>query len=114
MDRSRRWGQGDDLPTEVDGSVFRALADRRRRLVVYHLLDRERASIDEVVEALLGRLDGETDETGVRVSLRHVHLPKLADAGLVSLEDDLVLADFDGPAESLVGRIREVDPVAPE
>lgn len=71
--------------------VFRALADRRRRIVLVALLGSETPlTIDELAAEIVARereerpTDGSTCELErVRIDLYHKQLPHLADAGLV-------------------------------
>lgn len=66
-------------------SVFDCLSHPRRRRVVEHMRESGRTgfTLDGLVEAL-----GGGDE--LRVELYHVHLPKLAAAGIVEREDGTV------------------------
>jgi DNA-binding transcriptional ArsR family regulator len=77
--------------------LFDVLADPYRRIVLSRLFERaEPVSVDdlaaEVAEATESRAvdvpAGDSRRIGIR--LHHVHLPKLASAGLVEREDDLV------------------------
>lgn len=79
--------------------VFELLSNSRRRYVLYHLNERPDGvatleTLAENVRALERTIggddaDGEGDEgsaarqSGVRTELRHVHLPKLEDAGVL-------------------------------
>lgn len=68
------------------------LSDRTRRAVVRYLRTRadEDRTIDEVVEYLIAIDGGVTDrssrERELRHALRHSHLPKLADRGVISYD----------------------------
>ncbi|WIV65646.1 DUF7344 domain-containing protein [Natrialbaceae archaeon AArc-T1-2] len=83
--------------------TFSLLSDRRRRRLLSLLSDRRAVRIDEAVawiaaceaETTLEEVPTETKRR-VRVSLVHVHLPKLADAGVVDYDPrhgDVVLTD---------------------
>lgn len=65
-------------PRELD-AYFEALGDRQRRRVLLSLLRTGESPVDaaRVVET------GDVDET---IPLYHVHLPKLADCGVVAWE----------------------------
>lgn len=68
--------------------VFDLLAARRRRYALYYLSEAPDgvATVDEIVEHVLGLEDGSEEPAGrveVRTALRHIHLPKLADAGVI-------------------------------
>ena len=71
--------------------VFDLLSERRRRYVLYYLRDVEDgvASVEEVTEYVL-RLENDLDISGVARSidtaLHHVHLPKLADSGVLEYD----------------------------
>lgn len=70
--------------------VFDLLADRRRRYALYVLSETDDgvATVEKVVEGVL-RLERRSEATGptgppeVHTALEHVHLPKLADAGVI-------------------------------
>lgn len=71
--------------------VFDVLADRRRRYVLYYLHERPDgiASIDEIADhvvALEGDVERSDHRVGIVTSLQHVHLPKLADSGMIEYD----------------------------
>lgn len=75
--------------------LLKVLAANRRRRVIRALLDADgTVSLTELAdEVARERADADgvpTDPERVEISLHHVHLPKLADAGLV------VIAESDG------------------
>jgi DNA-binding transcriptional ArsR family regulator len=85
-------------------SLFDALSDRRRRVVVRYLIDRtDRTAHVETLAAELCRA-ASADPGAFEATLRHVHLPKLADVGLVAYdESDGTVRYRDHPAvESLL------------
>lgn len=71
--------------------VFRALAHARRRRVLAYLRDEQRAVPVEHVATYVATAEttGNSDApyTAVEMSLYHVHLPKLIDAGLLLWAD---------------------------
>ena len=74
-------------------AVFSAFAHERRRVILRTLSRREphAVDIDALVAAVCERADppnetAEVHRRRVRVALRHVHLPKLADSGLVEYD----------------------------
>lgn len=88
-DRPRRASPG-----RVDkDTLFSALGHRYRRIVLTHLR-RTRADpvpVGTLVSAIAAwehELDHDTPPRDIEVSLRHAHLPKLADAGLIEFERD--------------------------
>ena len=79
-------------------SLFDALADTDRRRVLAALLDAQTQTVDDLARTLAG-IDGQpADRCSAELStnaidrhhlrLYHVHLPRLADAGLVSYDSD--------------------------
>jgi DNA-binding transcriptional ArsR family regulator len=73
---------------------LRALAHPYRRVVLYYLREHERATLDALGDCLAGWM-GAGPETGssadpetIRVALHHVHVPKLADAGLLTYDPE--------------------------
>ncbi|WP_170977292.1 DUF7344 domain-containing protein [Halorussus salinisoli] len=85
-----------DATAEVD-AVFGVLADAHRRYALYYLRDRDCATLDELATVLAGWLGTREDQGNVvtpadlereQVSLRHVHLPRLVDAGFVRYDAD--------------------------
>jgi hypothetical protein len=79
-----------DVDPSVLDSLYRCLANERRRFVLSYLLavqDRP-VSVDELVEAVTDADSRPTspDTDGVEVTLHHAHLPILAEAGLVNYD----------------------------
>ncbi|WP_149797885.1 DUF7344 domain-containing protein [Halorubrum xinjiangense] len=78
----------------LDG-VFAAVAHERRRTVLDALraTGGDAADLDALVEAVCDDADGpspavDEDRRRVRAALRHIHLPKLAAAGLVTYDNE--------------------------
>ncbi|RBI62297.1 hypothetical protein DMJ13_10485 [halophilic archaeon] len=71
-------------------TVFGLLASPRRRTVLYRLrsTDGTELSIDAVAEALTENCETVRSKRRALISLRHHHLPKLHDAGVVELRRD--------------------------
>lgn len=73
--------------------VFAALANRRRRYVLYYLRDHDHAQIDELAvqiaawehDILEAEVSGE-DVDRISTDLVHSHLPKLEEYGLVEYD----------------------------
>ncbi|WP_323190733.1 hypothetical protein [Halostella sp. PRR32] len=92
-----------DLPLD---NVFEVLADQRRRNLLRYLLECDPpATVTEMADALLA--DAGTEEVeerrNLRISLHHVHLPKLDETGFV---------DYDAETNRVVGR-NGIDQIAP-
>lgn len=95
----------DDSDALVD-ATFAALCDPRRRHALYHLRERESATLDELATVLAGWLNAREDGEGVatpedrervRIGLHHGQLPKLSAAGFVRYDADsgeVALADL--------------------
>lgn len=84
------------LPLEI---VFRALANRRRRTILYYLTERMRpVPLEELVNQIAAQ-ESETHEADisaevyerVALDLYHTQLPKLVEWGIVEHEEDLNL-----------------------
>lgn len=89
------------LRTEADGwdDVLANLADERRRTVLSVLEDRDAPVGTEDLARAVAARDGPADPETVadlRVSLSHVHLPKLADADLIGYDRDTGRAAYVG------------------
>lgn len=63
------------------GECFEAIADRRRRTALAALTGGEERSVGDLADRVAGRLDADRDR--IVTSLVDVHLPKLADLGVV-------------------------------
>lgn len=65
------------------------LASNRRRAILRYLSARpgEPVDIDELADFLLAHGE-EADRQNILLSLHHVHLPKLADAGVITYQRD--------------------------
>jgi hypothetical protein len=79
-----------DVETPLD-TAFTALANRRRRVLLDHLIDGDEVTdLDALVDVVAG---AEADETPTRshrdrvaTTLYHIHLPVLAELGLVDFD----------------------------
>lgn len=81
------------------------LADRRRRAVLRNLADEpdESMTVRELRRSL--HRDSGLSERQLRQELHHRHLPALSDAGLVTVDDDVVRYRADHRAERLLETI---------
>lgn len=84
---------GDQVPLD---ETLELLADRTRRRLVTRLRGADELSVAQLADELAGhgetRTDGGTSEGGrriVEVRLRHVHLPRLADAGVIDYDPEV-------------------------
>lgn len=88
-----------DPPRVNDGGsslvtrVFEALADRRRRCVLYYLREHDRATVDDIVIYLIAQerdvpveAVSADDAEPMKTTLVHTHLPKLEDLSLVDYD----------------------------
>ncbi|NUB92170.1 ArsR family transcriptional regulator [Haloterrigena sp. SYSU A558-1] len=107
-----------------DGSQFDALADRRRRAVLRYLDDRdaESVSLPDLADHLV--LEDDADDGGalascgdalfgtrrrVAITLRHSHVPKLADVGAVAFDIDSNTVALTERGEQLLARADDID-----
>lgn len=105
-------------PATVD-RVYDLLSDRRRRHLLYLLLDADRLPVDEIA-LRLAAWEGETPMTAVdddrrrqiATALRHNHLPRLADHDVIEYDPDRETvapgSDFD-TVESFVRRASTIE-----
>lgn len=95
--------------------LFRVLGSSRRRFVLEYLASSDQpVSVEEVGDRLASAEDGSGASPGtVHASLLHVHLPMLAEAGLLTHDRDagtLRLAPRSGSVrESLIDARRIID-----
>jgi DNA-binding transcriptional ArsR family regulator len=111
---------GDDIPTFSDDRLYRALAAKPRRRLLYLLLERGECSVEEVATVLTGWEATETGTMGsvadrerIRTALDHVHLPLLADVGLVTYDRQRGTVEaepVDPFLEELIGRGVDTEP----
>ncbi|WP_335999777.1 DUF7344 domain-containing protein [Halorientalis halophila] len=86
---------GTPTPPEAVDARFRAIADHRRRFLLYYLREHGDATRRELADVLTGWLAAVTgsdaDARGrerIHIALQHVHLPKLEAEGFVSYDAD--------------------------
>ena len=77
----------------ADDELYRVLASRPRRRVLYYLSDVESSTVAQLAEVLVGwetggqdGMAGERAYERTEIALRHSHLPALADAGLLTYD----------------------------
>lgn len=86
-------GTGDDALGLADDRLYRSIAARPRRRLLYYLLDTGETTVRELAEVLVGwdateagELATTEDYERMVASLKHSHLPALADAALVTYD----------------------------
>ena len=84
-----------DTRTFSTETLFQSLAHPRRRTILHHLVENgdETVALDELTETIAtdggtATISHESDDTRTRVELHHVHLPKLAAAGIIEYDAD--------------------------
>ena len=85
-----------DLPVSRTDTVVAALANHRRRAILMCLQQSQSgtATVEELASFITEHADRQsstpldTDGQNITMSLHHVHLPKLADANLITHEPD--------------------------
>lgn len=100
------------LPLYGDGGsdlnrFFEALADDRRRRILIHLQRHETVSLQDLAGSLADQegIDHHSENfKGLQVDLVHLHLPKLADHGLLSFDDRTNTVSY----ESLPTAVEEI------
>lgn len=94
MDQSNR------RPVPGNDRLLDLLAERRRRQVLETLVGSSgQRSLDELTRAV-SDADG-VDEHETRIELHHTHLPKLAEAGVVSYDREAQTAELATDREQL-------------
>ncbi|WP_436929521.1 ArsR/SmtB family transcription factor [Halosimplex halobium] len=79
--------QTDSAVTTTE-ELLTAVADPKRRKILRYLrdTDEEVISVEELTDALAADRSAATDRDQLHISNQHVHLPKLADAGVVAFD----------------------------
>ncbi|WP_266075795.1 DUF7344 domain-containing protein [Haladaptatus caseinilyticus] len=100
------------LDESIDDPIYRALANQRRRYVLYVLKERERITMDELADVLTGwihareyRMASSVDREQLATELREADIPALEDAGLARYDDRkavLTLAELPPPVARLL------------
>lgn len=112
-------GGGGASPNPDD--LFGALATGERRHLLYALLEEPTWTVEEAADLLAGCESGTRGPVGpagrrrIASRLHHVHLPLLADAGLVTYDPEtgtIRLRDVAGHVRDLVRFAREYDRAA--
>ena len=84
---------GDNALGLADDRLYRSIAARPRRRLLYYLFDADEATVEELAEVPVGwnateegELATTEDYERMVVSLKHTHLPALADTDLVTYD----------------------------
>lgn len=103
-------GPNTNDPTDID-RLFRVLGDPRRRRILARLRDADPGTeLDDSPEKL-GLDDEPPDE--LEISLVHVHLPKLAEAGAIAWDREAGIVRRGprfGAIEPMIDLVEEVEP----
>ena len=114
--------QPENAPRLSDDRLYRALASRRRRRLLYLLIEEGKCEIEEAATVLTGwdatessAMKTADDRERIAITLKHVHLPLLADVGLIaysSESDTIEIESLDSVVEDLIWRSVESEPNA--
>lgn len=115
------FGVADESAADAFDTALDVYRDEYRRIVLALLLgDRDRVSVDRLTRAVVTRtLDRSPAECSaetierVRTSLSHQHLPRLADAGIVSVDRDRGVVERDAGYDRLQPFVSELIAVDP-
>lgn len=88
------------------GELLAGLARRRRREVLYYLLEHELADL-ETIATRIARMEREGDPERIRTDLVHTHLPKLADRGLIEYDRRSGAIRLTDPGDRLVALLEQ-------
>ena len=105
--------ENDDVHSDDLNAVMAVLADYRRRYVLYHLRNCDiPVEREELAERIIDWDDRTTehDKPNVLTELRHKHLPKMEEAGIIEQEGNRVLLDeSDVPITSYLDLASELE-----
>lgn len=95
-----------DDPDTLDATLD-VLADRTRRRLLNRLQEADQLTIDRIAAELVEGGETRTNDRGtasererIEVSLRHVHLPKMADAGVIDWSPETGRIEANGNTEA--------------
>lgn len=103
-----------DTNTAIDlDDTLQLLAAHHRRWILYVLLNRDVGSLTELVPLILSLTEAATnqnvEETKLTIQLQQIHLPKLADAGLIEYDHrsgDIVLTEKSDAIEEQIETVK--------
>lgn len=94
-------------------ALFRVLSHRRRRRILWFLLERPETTVGELADILVGWELADEDGTAdpdkhrrVLVALHHNHLPMLAESDLVEYDTETGTVRFSSPPEPVTVLIK--------
>ncbi len=102
----------------ADDQFYQALAERRRRRILAHLLSCKRCPVEELVDVLCGweaatsRTVDSSQAERLRIELTHHHLPLLEEAELLSYDrdaDEVTVESLSESVEQLIRRSVEAE-----
>lgn len=102
-------------------TIYALLGERRRRYLLYLLVETEYSTVSDLAAWIAARERGEPTDAvpesarrSVHVSLVHHHLPLLADHAVVDYDlrsGDVVLGEGFGDLKALLDRFRETEAI---
>lgn len=91
--RASQPAAGDPPLRLAEDQFYQALASSHRRRLLYYLLETTESTVDELASVLsgwevtaTGTMHRQADRLKRRIELVHIHLPRLADAGLIQYD----------------------------
>lgn len=94
-DQQNHAAAGEPPPRLAEDQFYRALASTHRRRLLYHLIESGESTAGELASVLsawevssTGTMDTQADRSRILVGLLQKHLPRLADAGLITYDPD--------------------------
>jgi DNA-binding transcriptional ArsR family regulator len=105
------WSLDTETVSPPPDELYRALNDRTSREILYLLSQQSTMQIDRLVERVVGLRNPDLatqhtdDKKRIQTSLKHVHLPLLADVGLLTYDPadgEVALAQLATPVEELI------------
>jgi len=105
------WSLDAETVAPYPDELFRALNDRTRRQILFLLFQQSAVSVETLVEMINSSRQSDEFQAGLSeqeqtgTDLEHVHLPLLADVGIVTydrIENEVQLEPLATPVEELI------------